>query len=149
MKVRWRSALMSFTMAPATGCPAASFTTPATTLRLSAAWAATAIAPNATPAARYLEKVFSVMRFPPSGYCRYHNGAPRWCIVFCSTSLAGFSSRYCRGPVETILTYFIADFEGCFQAHAPVMLNHLSGVMAGLVPAIHVSLSGVPQERRG
>src|SRR5258708_7477453 len=64
MKVRWRSALMSFTMAPAIGCPAVSFTTPATTPRLSAAWAATAIAPSATPAARYLVKVFSVMRLP-------------------------------------------------------------------------------------
>jgi len=29
------------------------------------------------------------------------------------------------------------------------MLIHLSGVMAGLVPAIHVFLADGPQERRG
>jgi hypothetical protein len=33
--------------------------------------------------------------------------------------------------------------------HVPVMLNHLSGVMAGLVPAIHAFLAERPQQRRG
>src|SRR5215813_6584951 len=31
----------------------------------------------------------------------------------------------------------------------PVVSNHLLGVMAGLVPAIHVFLAECPQERRG
>src|SRR5215471_19045897 len=31
----------------------------------------------------------------------------------------------------------------------PVMLNHFSRVMAGLVPAIYVLLAEAPQERRG
>jgi hypothetical protein len=31
----------------------------------------------------------------------------------------------------------------------PVMLNHFSGVMAGLVPAIHAFLAERPQERHG
>jgi len=35
-----------------------------------------------------------------------------------------------------------------FLKRVPVILSHLSGVMAGLVPAIHVFLTDSPQERR-
>ena len=47
------------------------------------------------------------------------------------------------------LTLFVRRHTDCrWLQRVPVILNHLSRVIAGLVPAIHALLAEAPQERR-
>jgi len=103
MKVRWRSALMSFTMAPATGCPAASLTTPCTTPRSSAAWAAAAMAPKAALAARYRVKFLNVMCFPPGGSSP-SGTSPFWTMAVLTADFA-LSVRETQPHLRVCLKY--------------------------------------------